>query len=534
MFNEKILFVLFVLLCISLPAQTLKLNGNVSTSTMPVKYASVTFIDESDTDRYFSALTDDLGNYELDIITTIEPVDIFPTEFELAQNYPNPFSSETVIAYKLNKPSEVSAKIYDILGREIKKFETGYRENGIHKLVWDGKNNFGEKITKGIYLYRVQVGNEIKVKKMIYGLNGKILAKTGSPVFRNNYYQTREIDLHSYRVEIKNTESTYPKIIKTTTDGVNISDNATFNYLVESENFAIYFLRDSTIRMSDILDVDIAELELADNPWLTQADIDFYDWSNHCIYLKKDKGYFFPNYKKYYQFPFSWTDRPWIVVANNIPYYKGYFSTDASTLIFPAPEMSSLEVGNYPIDIITSAWIFWFFHSDPRDNDNVKETLVQNGLYRGGIEVTIDTLNLPIRVFNGEKTAVEYTLIIKNIDQDDLFIFDPEKVLGYYYHYYTNGPNFINIETYQSYGSQYEESRKPEEWDSNWYTLLRSGEQITRTISNDGYPHIPPGEYLVQCGFSSPRLEKSIRENEYGRYWMGQLLTDTVRIVISE
>lgn len=301
--------------------------------------------------------------------------------------------------------------------------------------------------------------------------------------------------------------------------------------------FAIYFLKDTTLTIKDIVNTKLVNLVLADKPWLTHQDIDFYDWSSHCIYLKKDKSHFFPGYYEgYYQLPRSWTDRPWIVVANKKPCYQGYFVTDASVDVFPFPEISALEAGTwgYPKDIITSDWIFWFFHSDPRDNELVKEALIQSGLYHGGIEVTLDTIGSPIKVFNDDTTTVEYTLKIKNIDQDDLYIFDPEKVDDEIYNYYTNGPNFINVDTYQSYGSQYEKSKKPDRWDGNWYTLLKSGEYIIRTIKNNGYPFIPPAKYLVQCGYVAHRLEKNIRETQQGRYWLGQTRTDTIYITTTD
>ena len=110
-----------------------------------------------------------------------------------------------------------------------------------------------------------------------------------------------------------------------------------------NDAFAMYFLKDTTLKIRDILNRRLEDLELADKPWLSQDDIDFYDWSSHCIYLKKDKSKLFPNYYEgYYQLPTSWTDRPWIVVANNVPCYRGYFLTDASIDAFQFPEISAM------------------------------------------------------------------------------------------------------------------------------------------------------------------------------------------------
>ena len=53
--------------------------------------------------------------------------------------------------------------------------------------------------------------------------------------------------------------------------------------------FAIYFLKDENLKIKDVFNKNINDLELASSPWLTDQDIRFYDWSSHCIYLKKEK-----------------------------------------------------------------------------------------------------------------------------------------------------------------------------------------------------------------------------------------------------
>jgi len=307
----------------------------------------------------------------------------------------------------------------------------------------------------------------------------------------------------------------------------------------KTENtFAIYFLKDTTLTIKDILNKNLADLVLADRPWISQDDIDFYDWSSHCIYLKKDKSCFFPNYYEgYYALPKSWTDRPWIVVANSIPCYQGYFVTDASMDFFPFPEISALQTGTwgYPKDIITSEWPYWSFNADPRENESVKSSLMQNNLYHGGIGVFLDTINSPIKIFNGDTTTVEYTIQIKNNDTDNLYVFDSDKVDNEIYHHYNNGPDFFNNSTYVSYESRYKKEKKPNAWTSSWYTLLKSGEVIKRTIKLKGYPIIPIGKYLVELRYFCPTegLNKNIREELNGRYWVGQTRSNPVLLTFT-
>ncbi len=60
---------------------------------------------------------------------------VLPGNFVLKQNYPNPFNSATTIEFALPEAGEVSLIIYDILGREVKRPVSGYRDAGRHKVT---------------------------------------------------------------------------------------------------------------------------------------------------------------------------------------------------------------------------------------------------------------------------------------------------------------------------------------------------------------------------------------------------------------
>ena len=73
------------------------------------------------------------------------------SDYQLA-NYPNPFNAETTISFRLPKAAEVSIKIYNICGHEIKSIFNRKLPGGYHKLTWDGSDNFGTIVPGGIYL----------------------------------------------------------------------------------------------------------------------------------------------------------------------------------------------------------------------------------------------------------------------------------------------------------------------------------------------------------------------------------------------
>ena len=93
--------------------------------------------------------------------------DFQPVSYNLFQNYPNPFNPTTVISYSIPKSSNVTLKIYDILGREVKTLVSTEQVNGLHSVQWNGDNNYGARVSSGIYLYRIEAGDFIQTKKML-------------------------------------------------------------------------------------------------------------------------------------------------------------------------------------------------------------------------------------------------------------------------------------------------------------------------------------------------------------------------------
>lgn len=96
------------------------------------------------------------------------PPEIIPDGFQLSQNYPNPFNPSTTISFVLTNvtPVHTLLKIYDILGREVVILVDAPKTAGKYDVVWDGRNSHGERVSSGMYIYRLQVSNEIKLKKM--------------------------------------------------------------------------------------------------------------------------------------------------------------------------------------------------------------------------------------------------------------------------------------------------------------------------------------------------------------------------------
>ena len=58
-------------------------------------------------------------------------------------------------------------KIFDALGRGIKVLDAGIKDPGYHTVKWDGKDGYGKKVSAGIYLYQLQIGQYVRTNKMV-------------------------------------------------------------------------------------------------------------------------------------------------------------------------------------------------------------------------------------------------------------------------------------------------------------------------------------------------------------------------------
>jgi len=85
-----------------------------------------------------------------------------PLTNELAQNYPNPFNPTTNISFSLAARSNVTLKVFDILGREVATLVSEELPAGTHTFQWNALN-----LSSGVYFYRLQTGSFTQTKKLI-------------------------------------------------------------------------------------------------------------------------------------------------------------------------------------------------------------------------------------------------------------------------------------------------------------------------------------------------------------------------------
>ena len=115
--------------------------------------------------KYRLKQIDNDGNFKYS--NTIEASFIVTGDFKLDQNFPNPFNPSTAILFNLPEEGRVTVRVFDIMGREVIILMNENMTAGKHKVVWEGKDNFGKDVTSGIYFYSLKFNEQSITKKML-------------------------------------------------------------------------------------------------------------------------------------------------------------------------------------------------------------------------------------------------------------------------------------------------------------------------------------------------------------------------------
>ena len=95
-----------------------------------------------------------------------------PKQSLVLQNYPNPFNPETWIPYHLSESAPVTISIYDTTGRLVRTLSIGFQPAGFYQgraraAYWDGRNEVGERVSSGVYFYRLSTSSFHQMKRMV-------------------------------------------------------------------------------------------------------------------------------------------------------------------------------------------------------------------------------------------------------------------------------------------------------------------------------------------------------------------------------
>jgi len=100
-------------------------------------------------------------------VVSVEDDYQLPSAIILHDAYPNPFNPVTTIQYSLPYDAAVVLKIYDLMGREVRSLVNAFTSAGPQSVVWNAKDDNGNSVSSGVYIYRLETQGQVYSKKLI-------------------------------------------------------------------------------------------------------------------------------------------------------------------------------------------------------------------------------------------------------------------------------------------------------------------------------------------------------------------------------
>jgi hypothetical protein len=144
---------------VEIPLEAFKLTGAIQSITFLGTFEGTFYLD----DVRLVAVPPPLS------ITAVqeEHAATVPQTFALAQNFPNPFNSSTVIRFALPQSEDVELSVFNLAGQKVATLLDGRRRAGEYSLNWDGRDDEERELASGVYLYRLQAGEKIETRKLV-------------------------------------------------------------------------------------------------------------------------------------------------------------------------------------------------------------------------------------------------------------------------------------------------------------------------------------------------------------------------------
>jgi len=164
------------------------MNTVMATTTVMGGVLTGLGIDINDSDHDFNGLNGRLvfqiGNscvpdiQTRDVVATFDVVvqedtasvvseDILPAKFAVYENYPNPFNPSTNIIFDIVEQSQTDVSVWNLLGQKVAVLFSGDLNAGRHSIKFDGHHTNGSLLPSGVYIYRIESGNNVATKKMM-------------------------------------------------------------------------------------------------------------------------------------------------------------------------------------------------------------------------------------------------------------------------------------------------------------------------------------------------------------------------------
>jgi hypothetical protein len=279
----------------------------------------------------------------------------------------------------------------------------------------------------------------------------------------------------------------------------------TLNFILIIELIlSLYLISCESERDTNLSDPEFI-LEFSDSTSITENDLLFYDSSTYLLFLKRD-------------FNFNLSISGFKVLVDNDTIYQG--------IIYPCklstPPSSQFFISDcflYGYDIIE---IGCYGESNDLRNDlRIISALKNSNLLLNGITCHIDSIK--VNSFE-DYSEVICVITIKNNDNINYYILDPEKMGELDFNYFTGGLSFKNIET--GVKSFLRWSIPNPDWDNitiNDFSIITGDSEITYTFKSSDYHKMDEGIYIARfrfCGTKHKISEFELNQKN-GRIWVG-------------
>ncbi len=303
-------------------------------------------------------------------------------------------------------------------------------------------------------------------------------------------------------------------------------------------NFGVYLLEDKTLTMRNTPWDSLMNMPQDSLPFLSENDIDLYDWSSQLIYLKDDKTFLQEMFDDTITGGLKYNGCPFFVRSGTQTLYSGFVYHSMHGYQLQHPKISFTGLYYYPDNIFCIERPY-DIDDDPRSLPEVKEALIDAGIYHAGIHVELDTdYGMTFHTISGDSMEAEYRVKISNQDRDALYVLDPEKQEGWMYQFFCTPPVLFD-----SLANPVMRSRIDYVWPSpdtsdyanlDHYTLLLPGQSIKRTIRRGIYTNVLEGDYYVGVHHAAPvyTMTRSKRNKTRGRIWLGSTDSEGYKVKI--
>jgi len=86
---------------------------------------------------------------------------------KLIGNFPNHMTSSTEIAFNLKSPQNVNIEVYNLKGQKVRTLVNSKLGAQLHNVTFDGRDDNGTQLAKGIYLYKMTAGSTVETSKLV-------------------------------------------------------------------------------------------------------------------------------------------------------------------------------------------------------------------------------------------------------------------------------------------------------------------------------------------------------------------------------